>query len=50
MIDRIRFVQTLKEYDIELTEKQLKDYYMGANWVSFPKTTKKRNPWGQVAP
>ena len=28
---------------LELTEKQLKDYYMGANWVSFPKTTKKRN-------
>ena len=28
---------------LKLTEKQLKDYYMGANWVSFPKTTKKRN-------
>ena len=28
---------------LELTEKQLKDYYMGANWVSFPRTTKKRN-------
>ena len=29
---------------VELTEQQLKDYYRGANWVSFPKTTKKRNP------
>ncbi|MBQ3614738.1 MAG: 4-alpha-glucanotransferase [Anaerotignum sp.] len=28
---------------LELTEKQMKDYYIGANWVSFPKTTKKRN-------
>lgn len=27
----------------QLTEKQLKDYYIGANWVSFPKTIKKRN-------
>ncbi|MBR4935296.1 MAG: 4-alpha-glucanotransferase, partial [Anaerotignum sp.] len=29
---------------VELTDKQLQDYYMGANWVSFPKTIKKRNP------
>lgn len=26
-----------------LTEKQIKDYYMGANWNSFPKPLKKRN-------
>ena len=29
---------------VELTEKQLQDHYMGAHWVSFPKTIKKRNP------
>ncbi len=29
---------------LPLTEKQVKDYYYGANWVSFPKTIKKRNP------
>ena len=29
---------------VELTDKQLQDYYMGANWVSFPRTIKKRNP------
>lgn len=28
---------------LELTEKQMKDYYIGANWVSFPKALKKRN-------
>ena len=28
---------------LKLAEKQMKDYYIGANWVSFPKTTKKRN-------
>ena len=28
----------------ELTEKQLQDHYMGAHWVSFPKTIRKRNP------
>ncbi len=28
---------------LELTEKQLKDYYNGANWNSFPKALKKRN-------
>ncbi|MDO4530869.1 MAG: 4-alpha-glucanotransferase [Bacillota bacterium] len=26
-----------------LTEKQIRDYYIGANWVSFPKNLKKRN-------
>ena len=29
---------------VELTEKQLQDHYMGAHWVSFPKTIRKRNP------
>lgn len=29
---------------LELTEKQQKDYYMGANWNSFPRGLKKRNP------
>ncbi len=29
---------------LPLTEKQIQDYYYGANWVSFPKTIKKRNP------
>lgn len=28
---------------LALTEKQLKDYYMGANWNSFPRGLKKRN-------
>ena len=28
---------------LNLTEKQMQDYYIGANWVSFPRTTKKRN-------
>ena len=29
---------------LELTEKQQKDYYIGANWNSFPRGLKKRNP------
>lgn len=28
---------------LALTEKQLKDYYIGANWNSFPRGLKKRN-------
>ena len=28
---------------VPLTETQLKEYYVGANWVSFPKAIRKRN-------
>lgn len=38
------FCAECADLDLPLTEKEIQDYYFGANWVSFPKAIKKRNP------